>query len=90
MDWRQSIEQRFRFDASRGVDPRDIANLNKEVADQPRKLEQSLSSGASALPQIKNQILAQRKILEGQVTEPRSMKVETLKYLQTSGSAWSC
>jgi hypothetical protein len=39
MDWRQSIEQRFRFDASRGVDPRDIANLNKEVADQPRKLE---------------------------------------------------
>jgi hypothetical protein len=86
----QSIEQRFRFDASRGVDLRDVANHNKEVADQPRKLEQSLFSGASALPQIKNQILAQRKILEGRVAEPRSMKVETLKYLQTSGSAWSC
>lgn len=69
MDWRRSVEQRFRFDASRGVDPRDIANLDKEIADQRRKLEQSLSSGASALLQLKNQILAQRKILEGQVAE---------------------
>ncbi len=69
MDWRRSVEQRFRFDASRGVDPWDISNLDKETADQRRKLELSLSSGASALLQMKNQILAQRKILKGQVTE---------------------
>ena len=69
MDWRRSIEQQFRFDASRGVDPRDIANLDKEIADQRRKVEQSLSTGASTLTQIKSQILAQRRILEGQVTE---------------------
>jgi len=69
MDWRRSVEQRFRFDARRGVDSRDIANLDKEIADQRGKLEKSLSSGASALLQIKNQILAQRKILEGQVNE---------------------
>lgn len=69
MDWRRSVEQRFRFDASRGVDPRDIANLDTEIADQRRKLEQSLSSGASTLLQMKNQILTQRKTLEAQVTE---------------------
>jgi len=69
MDWRRSVEQRFRFDARRGVDSRDIANLDKEIADQRGKLEKSLSSGASALLQIKNQILAQRKIIEEQVNE---------------------
>ncbi|MCL1875558.1 MAG: hypothetical protein FWF87_04800 [Synergistaceae bacterium] len=67
--WRSSIEQQFRFDTSCGVDSQDIANLDRKISEQRRKLEQSLSSGASTLLQIKNQILAQRKVLEEQITK---------------------
>jgi DNA-binding helix-hairpin-helix protein with protein kinase domain len=86
MDWRRSIEQRFRFDASRGVDPRDIANLDKEIADQRRKVEQALSTGVSTLTQIKNQILAQRRILEGQVTESYKAMLQAKADMDTASS----
>jgi len=67
MDWRRSIEQKFRFDSSKGIDPRDIANLDREISEIRRKIEQALTSGPGELNQIKNQILAQRKVLEMQI-----------------------
>jgi DNA-binding helix-hairpin-helix protein with protein kinase domain len=69
MEWRRSIEQQFRFDAKQGVDPRDIANLEREIAELRRKLEQSLSSGSGELIQIRNHVLAERKALETQVND---------------------
>jgi len=67
MEWRRSVEKQFRFDANQGINPRDIANLDREIADLRRKLEQSLGSGAGELIQIRNHILAQRTALQAQV-----------------------
>jgi len=67
MEWRRTIERQFRFDAKQGVNPRDIANLDSEIAELRRKLERSLGCGAGELIQIRNQILAQRTPLEAQV-----------------------
>jgi DNA-binding helix-hairpin-helix protein with protein kinase domain len=66
-NWRQSVEQQFRFDPSKGVDPREIAALDRELIDVKRKLEQNLVSGAVELTQIRSQIVTQRNILNQQV-----------------------
>lgn len=68
-EWRRSVERKFRFDPTKGVDPRDIATLDRDMADIKHKLEQHLISGASELTQIRNHILIQRKLLEPQVNE---------------------
>lgn len=65
--WRRSVERKFRYDPSQGIDPKDIAALDREMADLRRKLEQHLIAGPTELTQIRNQIAAQRKVLENQV-----------------------
>lgn len=61
--WRRVVESGFRFDATKGVDPRDIAALDRDIADMKRKLEQSLMNGPQALTQIRDHIVAQRTAL---------------------------
>jgi DNA-binding helix-hairpin-helix protein with protein kinase domain len=68
-EWRRSVEQRFRYDPSKGVDPRDIAALDREMVELKRKLEQHLIAGPTELTQITNQIMAQRNALERQVDD---------------------
>jgi DNA-binding helix-hairpin-helix protein with protein kinase domain len=67
MEWRRSVARQFRFDANQAVNPRDIANLDREITELRKKLEQSLNAGAGELVQIRNQIVSQRKALEAQV-----------------------
>jgi DNA-binding helix-hairpin-helix protein with protein kinase domain len=67
LKWRRGIEARFRFDSSKGVDPRDIAALDREMADTKRKLEQNLTNGPQTLTQVRNHILAQRTTLAPQI-----------------------
>lgn len=86
MDWRRTIEQRFRFDSSRGIDQRDIAHLDREIAEQRQKLEQTLVAGARALTQIKNQISIQRKSLERQVSESYGCMLQAKADMDAAGS----
>lgn len=75
-EWRRSVERKFRFDPSKGVDPRDIAALDREMADLKRKLEQHLIMGPTELMQIRNQIMAQRNSLEQQVNDACQLMVQ--------------
>lgn len=63
LKWRRGLEARFKFDPTKGVDPQDIAALDREIADTKRKLEQNLANGPQTLTQIRNHILAQRTTL---------------------------
>jgi DNA-binding helix-hairpin-helix protein with protein kinase domain len=67
VEWRRSVEARFRFDPARGVDPRDIAALDREIAAVRFKLEQSLANGPQVLKRIREHLLAQRAQLRPQV-----------------------
>ncbi len=64
LKWRRGVEAKFRFDASKGVDPRDIVALDREMVDTKRKLEHNISNGPQALTQIRDHILAQRMALK--------------------------
>ncbi|MCP5361454.1 MAG: hypothetical protein H6908_02255 [Hyphomicrobiales bacterium] len=67
LEWRRSIERKFVFNASQGVDPRDIAALDRELADTKRKLEAQLLAGAPELIQIRTQITTSRGALQKEV-----------------------
>jgi DNA-binding helix-hairpin-helix protein with protein kinase domain len=69
LKWRQGIEARFRFDPMQGVDPQDIAALDREMAETERKLKQNLVDGPQRLMQIRNHILAQRTVLMPQMIQ---------------------
>lgn len=75
-EWRRSVERKFRFDPSKGADPRDIAALDREMADLKRKLEQHLIAGPTELTQIRNQIMAQRNSLGRQVNDAYQAMVQ--------------
>jgi DNA-binding helix-hairpin-helix protein with protein kinase domain len=62
--WRRDLETKFRFDPAKGVDPHDIATLDREIADTKRKLEQNLANGPQILTQLRNHIMAQRTTLK--------------------------
>ncbi|MDI3478831.1 MAG: hypothetical protein PWQ59_2356 [Thermoanaerobacterium sp.] len=61
--WRKSIESQFRFDPSKGVDPKLIAKLDNEINQEKVKLEQILLNGVQELKKISSQIIAKRKIM---------------------------
>ena len=61
--WRDSIERRFVFDPTRGVDPADRQAVEREVDGIRLKLEQELRSGESELRRITEQAKASRSAL---------------------------
>jgi DNA-binding helix-hairpin-helix protein with protein kinase domain len=61
MAWRKACEQRFRFDPKKGVDPADLAALQKRVDSKRRDLEATLLVGAKELQQAKSRIDLQAK-----------------------------
>lgn len=65
--WRRGVESRFRFDASKGVDPRKIADLDREMGEVRRKLEEKLATGPAELEQIRSQIITTRRGMADQV-----------------------
>jgi len=58
--WRKSIEQRFVFNPTKGVDPADIAALNQRFSQKLRQVEGQLLSGPEQLNLLKEQIARQR------------------------------
>jgi DNA-binding helix-hairpin-helix protein with protein kinase domain len=67
MDWRASIEARFRFDAKRKIDPRHIAKVEQEILSERKRIEDKLRSGSVELRTISGQILASRQHMRPQV-----------------------
>lgn len=82
MKWRQGLEAKFRFDATKGVDPQDIAALDREISDTRRKLEQSLANGPQTLYQIRTHILAQRDALKPQMDDAAKVLAQALADLK--------
>jgi len=67
IDWRASIEARFRFDPKRQIDPRHIAKVEQDVLAEKRRIEDGLRSGSVELRTIASRILAARKHMRPQV-----------------------
>lgn len=65
--WRRSVEAKFRFDPRKGIDPQEIAALDRDIESTKRKLQTNLMNGPQALEQIRTHILAQRQILKPQL-----------------------
>lgn len=74
LEWRRSVEAKFRFDPKVGVDPQAVFDLDKRIAEQRRVLEDALRKGASELNALRTSILTQRRALE----EPIFVAVQTL------------
>ena len=64
VDWRRSIEARFKFDRNSGVDPRDVSVLDQRMAQEKRNLEDALWKGVGELNQLRTTILSRRQALE--------------------------
>jgi DNA-binding helix-hairpin-helix protein with protein kinase domain len=60
MDWRRSLEGKFRFDSKRGVDPADLRRLDQELGKRRIELELTLSNGRHDLEQTARRIILAR------------------------------
>ena len=61
MDWRRSIEQRFRFNPNQPTDPAAIAKVHAEIALIRNNMETELLKAAGELETIKAEVLAKRR-----------------------------
>jgi DNA-binding helix-hairpin-helix protein with protein kinase domain len=60
IDWRKSLERRFVFDPSKGVDPADITAVDQRFAQKRKQIEGGLLAGPEQLNQVSRQILQLR------------------------------
>jgi hypothetical protein len=67
--WRMSIEQTFQFDPSKGVDPRDIRDLEQDLNQRRAEAIRMLMGGPQALQQSLSLWLAQRDLLMKQLNQ---------------------
>jgi DNA-binding helix-hairpin-helix protein with protein kinase domain len=63
MRWRQSIELKFVFDPSKGIDPADIAAVDRSIAVRKDHIERKLLAGAAELEKLRHQISIRRQAL---------------------------
>ncbi|HEX4496368.1 MAG TPA: hypothetical protein VIE43_11925 [Thermoanaerobaculia bacterium] len=61
--WRRSIESKFVFDPSKGVDPADLTALDRAMAARKTQIEQVLQAGVAELEKIRYQISIHRQAL---------------------------
>jgi DNA-binding helix-hairpin-helix protein with protein kinase domain len=67
MDWRGTIEARFRFNPRRQIDPRHIARVEQDILSGKRKIEDRLRSGSVELRTVASQISTARQHMRPQV-----------------------
>ncbi|MBK8755374.1 MAG: hypothetical protein IPL99_28755 [Candidatus Competibacteraceae bacterium] len=60
LDWRRALEQRFRYDPCKGVDPAAIADLRRHFAQERVRIERELLAASDELAKIKADILKHR------------------------------
>ena len=64
MQWKHSIEQKFVFDASKGIDPAELAALDHRFRQKRVEIERALSYGPQQLKQLSEKIIEKRKALK--------------------------
>jgi hypothetical protein len=65
--WRETIEDRFRFDPAQGVNPQDIAKVEHDIVTKQRGLQVQLQTGFSELKALLNRIDGVRRGMRSQV-----------------------
>lgn len=65
--WRQSLEAKFKFNPSRGIDPADVQRVDHEIAKRRVEIEALLSKGPSELNSVRRRIIAARGRLQEQL-----------------------
>jgi DNA-binding helix-hairpin-helix protein with protein kinase domain len=63
LSWRRSIESKFVFDSTKGVDPADVAALDRTIAARKAQIERVLQTGGAELEKIRHQITLRRQSL---------------------------
>jgi DNA-binding helix-hairpin-helix protein with protein kinase domain len=84
LDWRNSIEGRFRFDPRQTVDPRDIARVEQEVLAERRRIQVELTKALAELRQVRGQIFARRVQLKSQVEAAQKEYLQALADFQAA------
>ena len=65
--WRQSLEARFKFNPSRGIDPADMERVDRDVAKRRSEIEALLSQAPTELNAVRRRIIAARCRLQDQL-----------------------
>ncbi len=65
--WRTSLERKFVFDPSKGIDPVDIVALNQKLRQRRTQIEGALLAGPEKLNQIRTDIIRRRQSLQREV-----------------------
>lgn len=76
--WRQLVESRFVFNPQKGVDPRDIQAVEKEIMAKRTEIERSLLSGPSQLQRVGSGIEHARKVLMLEYQAALAQEVQAL------------
>lgn len=69
LDWRKGVQQRFRFDARSGVDPKLIGDLDRAIMKRRSDIEAELRAGANSLLQVRASVMTRRHALEAQLKQ---------------------
>jgi DNA-binding helix-hairpin-helix protein with protein kinase domain len=83
LNWRGSVEGKFRFDPNKGVDPRDTAKVEADILSEKVSLEGKLLKGHAELTQIRVQIIAARERLRQRVDHAHANAVEADRDLRS-------
>ena len=67
VQWRKSFEKKFIFDVSKGIDPKDLAALNRKFHRIEAQIENKLLSGPEILNQIRIDMIHKRQSLRAEV-----------------------
>src|SRR5262249_1959414 len=84
LEWRRDLEQKFVFDAARGVPPEVRIKTEREVEALRFNLESELSGGAHYLRRMKDEIEANMKKLQPILTQARQELAQAEKDLEVA------
>jgi DNA-binding helix-hairpin-helix protein with protein kinase domain len=65
--WRHSLQAKFKFDPSRGIDPADIQRVDYDITKRRVEIEALLSRGPSELHSLRQRIIGARVRLQDQL-----------------------
>ncbi len=78
MDWRKSLEKKFRFDPNKAIDPRALARVEQDILVERQRLEERLRTGFGELKQAQAQILATRQHMAPRVAAAYSSYLQAV------------
>jgi DNA-binding helix-hairpin-helix protein with protein kinase domain len=67
LDWKKSVAVRFIFKPAAGIDPQDIADVDRALATRRSDIEKTLVQGIGELRQVSQQITVRRQALAAQI-----------------------